>query len=192
MTEIINFTPLDDTAYPMECIVDAVQDQSVYLDSFEFDETLFDSIPNYHQSSFDVKNIFRKMDQIDHEVKEKDFQNILEDIKPDLFATVTKKKRNPKKVTNPDLTKSPKKSKPAKPARKKNKLAKKDSPPQEMIEEDDFQVEKIMAHFGDWDDLENMQFKIRWLGYNENEDTWEPFAHLENCIKKLEEYCEWN
>ena len=136
------------------------------------------------------------------EEKEKDFQNILEDITPDLFATVTKKKRNPKKATKPDLKKSPKKSKPVKPTRKKNKLtkpapkknklAKKVSSPQEIIEGDNFQVEKIIAHFGDWDDLESMQFKIRWLGYDESEDTWEPFAHLENCIKKLEEYCEWN
>ena len=59
MNEIINFTPPDDTVYPMECIVDAVQDQSAYLDSFEFDETLFDSIPNYDQS-FDVRIFSRR------------------------------------------------------------------------------------------------------------------------------------
>ena len=33
-----------------------------------------------------------------------------------------------------------------------------------------------------------VQYQVRWTGCTELEDTWETFAHLDNCREKLQEF----
>ena len=54
--------------------------------------------------------------------------------------------------------------------------------------EEDFEVESIIAHIGHWDYLSDMWFRVRWLGYTENDDTWEPYENLDGCSAILESY----
>ena len=35
-----------------------------------------------------------------------------------------------------------------------------------------------------------VQYRVRWTGYTELEDTWETIQHLNNCAKKLQEFQE--
>lgn len=52
-----------------------------------------------------------------------------------------------------------------------------------------YEVEKIISHTGDG---KNRYFQIRWKGYTEESDTWEPITKL-SCPKLIEEYyCEVN
>jgi hypothetical protein len=42
-----------------------------------------------------------------------------------------------------------------------------------------FDVEKIISHrFKDKKRIASYEFKVRWLNYGENEDTWEPWENL--------------
>jgi hypothetical protein len=42
----------------------------------------------------------------------------------------------------------------------------------------EFYVERIVAHRGDLTKKSTLMFKVRWLGYNERHDTWEPWRSL--------------
>ena len=33
-----------------------------------------------------------------------------------------------------------------------------------------------------------MQYKVKWAGYGEEEATWEPYDHLENCQHLIDDY----
>ena len=33
-----------------------------------------------------------------------------------------------------------------------------------------------------------VQYRVRWIGCTELEDTWEAFEHLDNCTEKLQEF----
>ena len=169
----------DETIYPMELIYDAIEDKYISLDDFQFDETLWDNITPSH---FNMKSIFEKMDEIEYVQKDKDLRNILEDIQPDLLktSTETKRKRKPTKSSGVRCDKRSKQKKTTKSASKQ-----KNDP---CV----FEVEKIIDHNGNWENVDSMQFKVRWSGYTESDDTWEPFTHLDTCIKLLEDYCERN
>jgi hypothetical protein len=41
-------------------------------------------------------------------------------------------------------------------------------------------VEKVIAHRGDTRRKEQMEFRVRWLGFGPSEETWEPWGHLKH------------
>ena len=43
-------------------------------------------------------------------------------------------------------------------------------------------VDKIVAHRPQRGSFQRMQFKVRWMGYGEESDTWEPYSSLKNVI----------
>ena len=60
----------------------------------------------------------------------------------------------------------------------------------------EFHIDRILLHRGDSNRRSTMEFLVRWLGYSEDEDTWEPYNNLrdtdqlinylkENKLKKL-------
>lgn len=64
------------------------------------------------------------------------------------------------------------------------------SPPSEQTcddDEDRYEVEKIVDH-DEHDGL--LRYHIQWLGYPEEDRTWEPAIHLDDCSELMEEY--WN
>jgi hypothetical protein len=46
--------------------------------------------------------------------------------------------------------------------------------------DNEFFVEEILGHEGNWSRKRQMTFKVRWLGYNETYDTWEPWNAVKN------------
>jgi transposase InsO family protein len=55
----------------------------------------------------------------------------------------------------------------------------------ETEEETEFEVEKILAHRGN---NHNKEFLVKWLGYDDSENTWEPETNLTNCQQLLAQY----
>ena len=55
----------------------------------------------------------------------------------------------------------------------------------ESYEETEFEVERIVNHRKI---LGNTELLIKWKGYPESENTWEPEAHLDNCQRMLHDY----
>lgn len=52
--------------------------------------------------------------------------------------------------------------------------------------EQDYEVEEILAH--DEPIPGQLMFRIKWKGYDESWNSWEPLALLDNCPDKLREY----
>ena len=42
----------------------------------------------------------------------------------------------------------------------------------------EFFIDKILHHTGDVTKLSTLKFKIKWLGYDDTCNTWEPWANL--------------
>jgi Chromo (CHRromatin Organisation MOdifier) domain len=42
----------------------------------------------------------------------------------------------------------------------------------------EFFIVTILAHCGDPKKLPTLEFKVKWLGYNESHNSWEPWANL--------------
>jgi hypothetical protein len=61
--------------------------------------------------------------------------------------------------------------------------------PQEVAAHDDeeFLVEAVLEHKGDFHKKSTLEFKVRWLGYDQSYDTWEPWKNLMH-VDKLHEY----
>lgn len=61
--------------------------------------------------------------------------------------------------------------------------------PKDQVEddmhEDEYEVEKIVAHRGKG---KTFEYRIRWQGYDEDEDTWEPPGNINNAGLKVHEY----
>jgi hypothetical protein len=57
--------------------------------------------------------------------------------------------------------------------------------PVDLDEEDRFQVESIRKERGS---KENPQFLVKWQGYPEHDNTWEPLDHLDDCDDLIEEF----
>jgi hypothetical protein len=55
----------------------------------------------------------------------------------------------------------------------------------EPEEENEFEVEKILAHKTTRKDTE---YLVKWLGYPDSENTWEPEDNLSNCQQMLRKY----
>jgi hypothetical protein len=61
--------------------------------------------------------------------------------------------------------------------------------PQEVAahDEEEFFVEAILSHKGDFHKKRELQFEVRWLGYTSDYDSWEPWKSLMH-VDKLHEY----
>lgn len=57
--------------------------------------------------------------------------------------------------------------------------------PVDLDKEDRFQVESIRKERGS---KENPQFLVKWQGYPEHDNTWEPLDHLDDCEDLIEEF----
>ena len=55
----------------------------------------------------------------------------------------------------------------------------------EPEEEDEFEVEKILAHRTT---RKGTEYLVKWLGYDHSENTWEQETNLTNCPRKLDQY----
>ena len=62
-------------------------------------------------------------------------------------------------------------------------------PPIYIDSSEEFEVEHIIAH-RHRGRKRTLQFLIRWKGYPDSENTWEPEDNLSNCPQKFQEY--WN
>ena len=54
--------------------------------------------------------------------------------------------------------------------------------------QEEFHIDHILAHRGAHTRRTTMEFKVRWLGYDETYDSWEPYKNLrdtEQLIKYL-------
>ncbi len=49
---------------------------------------------------------------------------------------------------------------------------------QGQTDQDEFVIERIMEHKGDLSKKSTLRFRVRWLGYQESDDTWEPWSNL--------------
>lgn len=51
----------------------------------------------------------------------------------------------------------------------------------------EFVIERILEHHGNRERKSSLSFKVRWLGYGPDSDTWEPYANLRDT-EQLHEY----
>ena len=56
-----------------------------------------------------------------------------------------------------------------------------------MHDEQEFLIDQILAHRGDRSRRSTMEFKVRWLGFGDTYDSWEPYANLRDTVR-LSEY----
>ena len=47
----------------------------------------------------------------------------------------------------------------------------------------EFYIEKILAHLGDFKKVSTLTFRVRWMTYTSAFDTWEPWANLRRHVK---------
>jgi hypothetical protein len=55
----------------------------------------------------------------------------------------------------------------------------------------EFVIEQILEHLGNVSRRSSLQFKVRWLGYGPEDDTWEPFESLRDT-EQLHAYLKAN
>ena len=59
-------------------------------------------------------------------------------------------------------------------------------PPPDLINrENEWEIEAITGHKGQGPQC---QYLIKWKGYRDNDNTWEPESNLDNAAEELEEY----
>jgi hypothetical protein len=51
---------------------------------------------------------------------------------------------------------------------------------------DEYVVEKILAH--DVSDAKDTKWQVRWSGYGESDDSWEPLSNIKD-VEVFHEYC---
>jgi hypothetical protein len=51
-----------------------------------------------------------------------------------------------------------------------------------LLDNNEFYVEFIVAHRGSFNHRRQLQFLVRWAGYDASDDTWEPYANLRHAI----------
>jgi transposase InsO family protein len=52
---------------------------------------------------------------------------------------------------------------------------------------DEFHIEMILSHRGRFTNKRQLEFKVRWTGFDETFDTWEPWKHLRD-VTQLHDY----
>jgi hypothetical protein len=55
------------------------------------------------------------------------------------------------------------------------------------VDLDEFYVEGIVQHEGSGNNPKKWKYKVRWLGYEEGDDTWLPYSSVKN-LKALDDY----
>jgi hypothetical protein len=163
-----DFTIIDDDMIPITRIYDREQDADVPIENYDFSTSFWSMkyVPSDFVLPSNVEPDIRKM-----------ITNMDEN---DIPCTIMRKIRKNDHLCEDTIhTKKRGKGRP---------------PKSKKISHDDdiFEVERIVAHIGHWDNIENMQFKVRWRHYDENEDTWEPYCNLTSCKSKLEKYRKLN
>lgn len=58
-----------------------------------------------------------------------------------------------------------------------------DNEPNEFYEVEAIRDKRILAHG-------ELEYKIKWSGYGEPENTWEPISNLQSCIKMVHDFDE--
>jgi hypothetical protein len=56
-----------------------------------------------------------------------------------------------------------------------------------LLDNDEFIVEDILSHRGDWKQIKNMAFLVHWAGYDSSHDSWEPWSALRR-VDKMDTY----
>jgi hypothetical protein len=56
-----------------------------------------------------------------------------------------------------------------------------------LADKDEYHIDKIIDHVGDPKYKKSLLFRVRWLGYEPSDDTWEPWKHVRNT-KALQTY----
>ena len=57
-----------------------------------------------------------------------------------------------------------------------------------MCDEQFFEIERVLAHKGQFNKKDKLLFKVKWMGYDDEKDnTWEPWKNLRANIR-LHEY----
>jgi hypothetical protein len=54
-----------------------------------------------------------------------------------------------------------------------------------VANEGEFYIDRIISHRGDTNRRSTMEFQVRWLGYTEDDDTWEPYSELRDTEQLL-------
>ena len=49
----------------------------------------------------------------------------------------------------------------------------------------EFYIDRIISHRGDINKKSSMEFLVRWFGYTEDDDSWEPFGNLSDTDQLL-------
>jgi hypothetical protein len=52
---------------------------------------------------------------------------------------------------------------------------------------DEFHIEMILSHRGRFSNKRDLEFKVRWTGFDETYDTWEPWKSLKD-VEQLHDY----
>ena len=52
-----------------------------------------------------------------------------------------------------------------------------------LLDKDEYVIEAIISHRGNWNHLKSMQFMVKWSGYSTAENTWEPWSSLRRTIQ---------
>ena len=52
-----------------------------------------------------------------------------------------------------------------------------------LLDKDEYVIEAIISHRGNWNHLKSMQFMVKWSGYSTAENTWEPWSSLRRSIQ---------
>jgi hypothetical protein len=52
---------------------------------------------------------------------------------------------------------------------------------------DEFHIEMILSHRGRFTNKRDLEFKVRWTGFDETFDTWEPWKNLRD-VSQLHDY----
>ena len=58
-----------------------------------------------------------------------------------------------------------------------------------LRDKDEYYVDKILEYQGNPKRKKTLRFKVRWLGYSDEDDSWEPYASVREC-KALELFIE--
>ena len=51
-----------------------------------------------------------------------------------------------------------------------------------LVDNNEFYIDFIVAHRGSLNHRKQLQFLVRWAGYDASDDTWEPYANLRHAI----------
>ena len=52
-----------------------------------------------------------------------------------------------------------------------------------MAEQDEFDIDFVLAHRGNLNQKSTLEFKVRWLGFDESFDSWEPWSELRDTAQ---------